>query len=114
MGEEREVRGMVDPKAARLQLVKQILQTMGSSFEIEGESEIWVDADQWCIYLPEDEPSQVLLRFDHEIDNCISVDLALRFYGVARMLGLDVYSAADIYPDSTNSDSGLIMNVVKN
>jgi len=105
---------MVDPKSARQQLVKQILQTMGSSFEIEGESEIWVDADQWCIYLPEDEPCQVLLRFDHEIENCISVDLALRFGVVARMLGLDVYSAADIYPDSTNSAVGFITNEIQN
>ena len=105
---------MVDPKSIRLHIVSQILQTMGSQFEILNESEICVDDCQWYLYLPEDEPCQVLLRFEHEIDNCISVDLALRFGVPARMLGLDVYSAADIYSDSTNSAVGFITNVNKN
>ena len=104
---------MVDQKSYRLQVVSQILQTMGAQSEMFNESEIWVDDGQWYLYLPEDEPCLVILRFDHQIDNCISVDLALRFGVPARMLGLDVYSAADIYSDSTNSAVGFITNVNK-
>jgi hypothetical protein len=105
---------MINKNPMRLPFVKQILRTMDSLFEMDGESEIWVDGRQWYIYLPEDEPNQVLLRFDHKIENGHAADLAFRFAAIAGLLGLEVYPAADIYPDSTNSVAGLIANVNKN
>ena len=105
---------MINKNPMRLPFVKQILRTMDSLFEMDGESEIWVDGDQWYIYLPEDARYEVLLRFSSKIENGHAADLALRFGGVAGLLGLDVYPAADFYPDSTNSVAGLIANVNKN
>ena len=105
---------MIEKNSMRLQFVKQILRTMDSLFEMDGEYELWVDGEQWYIYLPEDEPDQVLLRFSSKIENGHAANLALRFGGIAGLLGLDVYPAADIYPDSTNSVAGLITSVNKN
>jgi hypothetical protein len=108
MGEESEVWWMVDPKSYRLRSVKQILRIMDSLFEMNGEYEIWVDDYQWCIYLPVDDPNQVLLSFNHEIENSHAAEIALRFYTVAGLLGLEVYLCSDIYSDSTNSAVGFI------
>ena len=105
---------MTHQKSMRLTIVKQILRTMDSLFEMDGEYELWVDGEQWYIYLPEEDQDQVLLRFSSKIENGHAADLALRFAGVAALLGLDVYPAADIYPDSTNSVAGLITSVNKN
>ena len=55
-----------------------------------------------------------ILRFSSMIENGHAANLALRFGGIAGLLGLDVYPAADIYPDSTNSVAGLITSVNKN
>ena len=104
---------MINQKSLRLQHVKQILRTMDSQFDMNGESEIWVDGHQWYILLPDDEPNQVLLRFN-AMNNCTAADLALRFGGIAWLLGLEVYPGADICLDSTNSNVGLISYIEEN
>lgn len=92
----------MDLKFLRLQCVKQILRAMDCQYEMDANFGIWIDGHLWNIYLPEDDINQVLLRFDQKVETDQAADLALRFDGVARLLGLEVYMAGTIYPDSTS------------
>jgi len=72
-------------------LVHQIVRTMGCdpAGETADNTLIRVD-DDWTIYLPENDPTCVVIGFDHLMNPHAAADIAMRFCKILDMVGVQV------------------------
>ena len=87
---------------------------MDCPYDVYSESGIWVDGGLWHLSLPKDEPNSVYLGFIPKVGQDLIADVAIRFTGNAVLLGLDVYSAGTVAPDSTSPVAGWIDQINDN
>jgi hypothetical protein len=89
----------------RVMDVEKILTAMGSEYDSNEDGAFLIDDDQWQAWLPNDYPTEVWLRFDEKMNPAIAADLAIRFFGVASAMGLQVRSIGTYIPASDSTGS---------
>jgi hypothetical protein len=94
---------MVDQKSGREQKVNYILHVMDCTYRRDADSDFWIDNDQWHLSMPDDEPNAVYINFTPKVSRDVIMETAVKFSVTATHMGLAVYSAGTIAPDSTNA-----------
>ena len=79
---------MIDSKVVRLQYVERILAAMDSEFALGEDGSLWVNDGQYQILLPDQSPSEVLIRFSKKFHPAAATNIGTRFSGVAKSDGL--------------------------
>ena len=98
---------MIDQKLVRLQYVERILAAMDAEFAFGKDGSLWVNDGQYQILLPDQTPSEVLIRFSNKLHNAVAAGIATRFSGVATPMGLDVRFSECF--DPTDDSTGVVL-----
>ena len=99
---------MVDPKTVRFQYVSRIIAALDSEFAIGEDGSFWVNDGQYQILLPDQSPSEVLIRFSKKFHPATAANIGTRFSGVANPMGLNVRFTGTFDPDCDSTGVVLI------
>ena len=99
---------MVDPKTVRFQYVSRIIAALDSEFAIGEDGSLWVNDGQYQILLPDQNPSEVLIRFSKKFHPAAAANIGTIFSGVANPMGLDVRFIGTFDPDCDSTGVVLI------
>jgi hypothetical protein len=108
---ESEVFRMVDQKTDRSQKVNHILHIMDCQYRRDTDSDFWIDNDRWHLSMPDDEPDAVYINFTPKVSRDVILETAVNFSVTATLMGLAVYPAGTIAPDSTDAMAGWIEQI---
>jgi hypothetical protein len=99
---------MIDQKLVRLQYVERILAAMDSEFALGEDDSLWVNDGQYQILLPDQSPSEVLIRFSKKFHPAAAAYIGTIFSGVANPMGLNVRFTGTFDPDCDSTGVVLI------
>jgi len=99
---------MVDSKSVRLQYVKSIIAAMDAEFALGEDGSLWVNDGQYQIILPDQSPSEVLIRFSKNFHPAAAANIGTLFSGVANPMGLNVRFTGTFDPDCDSTGVVLI------
>lgn len=105
---------MMDQKSARSQKVIHILHIMDCQYRRDTDSDFWIDNDRWHLSMPDDEPDAVYINFTPKVSRDVILETAVNFSVTATLMGLAVYPAGTIAPDSTDAMAGWIEQINNN
>jgi hypothetical protein len=101
---------MVNQRSVRLLKVNHILHLMDCQYKKNSDFDLNVDGDLCHLSLPDDEPNVVYISFTSKAGKDLILETAIKFSVTATHMGLEVYPAGTIAPDSNDAMADWITN----
>ena len=85
-------------KEPRLFSVQQAIKSLGLTPIIEGGNESFISVEyEWVIYLPQDQPSTVIIGFEKWVDSHEAAKLSIQFSRIMDLIGIEVVVSPDLF-----------------